>query len=282
MVEAAKKEDAKRILGVFSVPSYTTVGKTAGEAPYDPMSVLSKEEREKRKNTRWLGKQLSTTVLKHGKTVDVYFDYDKAAMEKHKWLANPFARGTDKPIGSYADTQPMVYRISQPRDARTLGFMSKDANRRDEFTNVVRSQQLLQTIDREAHIAKQGQDAIDKQAGDQGELPPVSSEMEEDQGTFKYAGPQYVFDIGRSADTAFCMKCGKEQFYCPHIKQQSHGQYAEKRLGPARNYLSSIAVGSGANQLSGEGTVFARRPLIKDTFYRQVGVFHKNNTNPFS
>jgi hypothetical protein len=31
--------------------------------------------------------------------------------------------------------------------------------------------------------------------------------MEEDQGTFKYAGPQYVFDIGRSADTAFCMKC---------------------------------------------------------------------------
>ena len=25
-----------------------------------------------------------------------------------------------------------------------LGFMSKDANRRDEFTNVVRSQQLLQ------------------------------------------------------------------------------------------------------------------------------------------
>ncbi len=52
---------------------------------------------------------------------------------------------------------------------------------------------------------------------------------------------------------------GKEQFYCPHIKQQSHGQYAEKRLGPARNYLSSIAVGSGANQLSGEGSVFARR-----------------------
>jgi hypothetical protein len=47
MAEAAKKEDAKRILGVFSVPSYTTVGKTAGEAPYDPMSVLSKEEREK-------------------------------------------------------------------------------------------------------------------------------------------------------------------------------------------------------------------------------------------
>ena len=27
---------------------------------------------------------------------------------------------------------------------RRLGFMSKDANRRDEFTNVVRSQQLLQ------------------------------------------------------------------------------------------------------------------------------------------
>jgi hypothetical protein len=25
----------------------------------------------------------------------------------------------DKPLGSYADTQPMVYRVSQPRDART-------------------------------------------------------------------------------------------------------------------------------------------------------------------
>jgi hypothetical protein len=81
------------------------------------------------------------TQLSHDiRFIAVYFDYDKAAMEKHKWLANPFARGTviapfsppwgghevveaarvqDKPIGSYADTQPMVYRISQPRDART-------------------------------------------------------------------------------------------------------------------------------------------------------------------
>ncbi len=58
---------------------------------------------------------------------------------------------------------------------------------------------------------------------------------------------------------------GKEQFYCPHIKQQSHGQYAEKRLGPARNYLSSIAVGSGASQLSGEGSVFARRSSNRTT-----------------
>lgn len=172
----------------------------------------------------------------------------------------------------YEDTQPQKYLVSQPKDNRKLGFLSSDATKTDEFTNWTRSRQLLQTIEREANIAKAG---LEKQLAQGGaeEMPPLPNDFEEDKDCFKYEGPKYLYDIGRNADTQFSMKCSRDQFYNPHLAKKDPSDIPKKRLGSARNYLSSISYGVGANQLSGEGSVFARRPLIRETFYRQTGVF---------
>jgi len=244
--------EAKRLLGVFSVPSYTSL-----DLKFEP----DPEERKKRIPDAVKGKQFETKALKHGKTLDVYFDY--GLEPKHKWLFQGKL---------YGDTQPQKYIDSQPRDGRAKGFQSSDATKRDEFTNWTRSRQLLQTIERETAISKAGQEKQLAQSGGQPE-PPPPDEFEEDRDAFAYEGPKYLYDIGRNADTQFCMKCSRDKFYNPNIVKKDPSDIPQKRLGSSRNYLSSISYGVGANQLSGEGSVFARRPLIRETFFRQTGVF---------
>lgn len=245
-------KDAKRILGVFSVPSYTSL-----DLPYG----MTAEDRKKRIPSQVMGKQFETKALKHGKTLDVYFDY--GLEQKHKWL---FAGK------NYQDTQPQKYIDTQPPANRAKGFLSSDANKRDEFTNLSRSRQLLQTIERETAISKAGQERLMKENGGL-EEPPLPDKFEEDEGSYVYDGPKFLYDIGRDADTQFCKKCSRDKFYNPNNAKKDPGDIPLKRLGPARNYLSSISIGVGANQLSGEGSVFARRPLIRETFFRQTGVF---------
>lgn len=70
-------KDAKRLLGVFSVPSYVSLG-----LKYE----LDPEERKKRIPSQIQGPQFKQANLKHGKTLDVYFDYSLDPNHKHKWL----------------------------------------------------------------------------------------------------------------------------------------------------------------------------------------------------
>jgi len=70
-------------------------------------------------------------------------------------------------------------------------------------------------------------------------------------------GPEFLFDVGRSADTSFCSKSRRDRWYEPRNKAQvaawSNGnkvmQAGEKRLGDASLNLSSRDIGVGAREL---------------------------------
>ena len=70
-------------------------------------------------------------------------------------------------------------------------------------------------------------------------------------------GPEFLFDVGRSADTTFCPRSKRDKWYEPRIKAQKTAwscgnavlQGVDKRLGGASLNLSSRDIGLGAREL---------------------------------
>ena len=70
-------------------------------------------------------------------------------------------------------------------------------------------------------------------------------------------GPEFLFDVGRSAETEFCPRSKRDSWYEPRLKAQvtawSNGnavlQGVDKRLGSANFNISSRDYGVGAREL---------------------------------
>lgn len=143
------------------------------------------------------------------------------------------------PPGDYHEA--IIYRDAQPLDARKRGFGSKDAKRRDEFANAIRTEQYRSTISKEsltlARSSGQLQATLSRIMDERAQTSPVRSA-----GTNSfYASSVPQYDIGRARVTPFDPKSMKDTFY-------KFDQARDKRFGDHRPASSDF--GSTAWEIS--------------------------------
>jgi hypothetical protein len=166
-------------------------------------------------------------------------------------------------VDNYQDNNG--YRITQPHASRKLGFGSKDANRRDEFTLDIRAQQYRELLDKERFFEGvylgqngQGQDP-------QGAAPAASSipaPPADNPAMFQTRVPTMLYDIGKEGGTTpICNKCSRETFYCKHRVGHNAAE-SLRRLGPHKTAAAVV----GAEVWGAEKPNHGRKSHIKD-FY---------------
>lgn len=169
------------------------------------------------------------------------------------------------------------YRITQPRANRQLGFGSKDAHRRDEFTLDIRAQQYRELLERERFFeqaylesnAAKGMQAPMEAAAAAGAAASSSSSLSRSQyppvdesQLFQTQAPRLLYDIGREGGTTpICNKCSRETWYCKH-RVGSMSAQTLRRVGPHNTSAAQV----GAEIVGAEKPQFGRTSHIK-AFY---------------
>lgn len=258
----ASNPGVEKLKGVFSAPSFTTIGDAyVKKQPIWP---------------RLGGKNFISGVPKKGRIVDVYFD----RKDGHKWLLQN---------KKFNDHQPTVYRIEQPRDQRAgkramIAFNSTDANKKGEFCNVMRCGQYDTQLRKEMQMMKQQPDSTYDKTQD---LVPekyrdfLSNKLEADNDEVHYETPNHLYDIGREANTEFQPKDHREIFYSKNKRDITE----LKKFGPLRTHCSSLKYGWGHQEVTKfkEVSEYASIPIIRSTFYRRTGLpltVSGNNSRP--
>jgi len=236
--------------GVFSAPSFITIGdqygkKVTGDARQGGKTMMT--------HPALLGTMGS--ALAQGDQ-SVYFDREFRYVNKGS---------------KYVESLPAKIGLTQVRDEKRgkICFGSHDADRRGEFSNNIRCQQYNQQIDKEQNFMK----AAHPTTYDRGAtlMPDHNREfmtrMLEPDSTDVRAGPQRLYDIGRSANTQFEPDHHRDMFYGGrHVSET-------KRLGPHAMHLSSRRLGWGHLEATKfkELSQYASKPIIRSTFYRRTG-----------
>merc|ERR1711988_1711438 len=249
----------EKLKGVFSSPSMITIG-----------------DNYVKKFTQWPrlgGKNFKIGVPKKGRDADVYFD------QNYKWLYQN---------KKYADTAPPLYRLEQPRDQRAgkgkamIAFLSTDANKRGEFSNVMRRGQYEHGLKKEMQMMKQQPESTfdrEQMLVPERNREFLSNKLEADNDEDHYATPNFLYDIGREANTEFQPKDHRETFYSKNKRDISE----LKKFGPLRTHCSSLKYGWGHQEVTKykEVSEHASIPIIRSTFYRRTGLplTSSGNTN---
>ena len=104
------------------------------------------------------------------------------------------------------------YITTQPLDGRKKGFGTKDAHKRDEFSNGVRTEQYRESIRKEKYIIDQGAAAIQEKIKQLQLQRGTADVLMADTEISRYEKvPQ--FDIGRTRVTEFDPRSRKDTFY---------------------------------------------------------------------
>jgi hypothetical protein len=135
-----------------------------------------------------------------------------------------------------------LYIEAEPIDARKAGFGSKDASKRDEFTNYIRTEQYREVVRKEQASLEKSQRRGQQQQ---------QSHDDDDKGTtqdltnsaFRNRDKTFLYDIGRSRTTPFDPKRRRDCYYHPSAPVKD----GKPRSGPYR--LSSEEIGSGMWQV---------------------------------
>lgn len=130
-----------------------------------------------------------------------------------------FAKITYVPEG-YKETNKYI--TTQPLDGRKRGFGSKDAHRRDEFSNNIRTEQYREGIRKENELMAKNKDKINERLTgliakrtmyEQEQQARTNSYRPSTTGSFSYNDRCAQFDIGRSRITQFDPKSIKDTYY---------------------------------------------------------------------
>lgn len=240
----------EKLKGVFSAPSFITIG--------DPYV---------KKFSQWPrlgGKNFLGSVPKKGRDAVNYFD------KNYKWLLQN---------KKYADTAPPLYRLEQPRDQRAgkgkplLSFMSTDANRRGEFCNNMRCGQYEHGLKKELQMMKQAPPSTfdkEKMMVPEWNRKFLENKLEADVEENHFTTPEFLYDIGREANTEFQPKDHRETFYSKNKRDITE----LKQFGPLRTHVSSLKYGWGHQEVTKykEISEYASIPIIRSTFYRRTGL----------
>jgi len=110
------------------------------------------------------------------------------------------------------------YLETQPIGNRKLGFMTKDAHKRDEFSNGVRTEQYRESIRKEKDIIDKGASHIQDQLAElmskrASESSSMSATNTTDANGFSYDEKVPQYDIGRTRVTPFDPKSKGDTFY---------------------------------------------------------------------
>lgn len=240
----------EKLKGVFSAPSFITIG-----------------DQFVKKFAQWPrlgGKNFKIAVPKKGRDANVYFD------KQHKWLYQS---------KKYADTAPPLYRLEQPRDQRAgkgkamIAFLSTDANKRGEFSNVMRCGQYEHGLKKELQMMKQAPPSTfdrEQLMVPEHQREFLQNKLEADCEENHYPTPEYLYDIGREANTEFQPKDHRERFFSKHKRDITE----LKQFGPLRTHVSSLKYGWGHQEVTKfkEVSEYASIPIIRSTFYRRTGL----------
>lgn len=111
----------------------------------------------------------------------------------------------------YSDS--IKYKDTQPLDARKRGFGTRDANKRDEFTNVIATERYRETLHKEKLLTAESPEALnakltkllaDRAASDSQSMTKSKAFRTE---------RVHQYDIGRTRTTEFDPKSIKDNFY---------------------------------------------------------------------
>lgn len=110
------------------------------------------------------------------------------------------------------------YKDTQPLDQRKKGFGTKDAHKRDEFSNTMSTEQYRETLKKEAFLAatRSGnvQEELEALLASRTHTSPVfNTTAASDSSDFSYDSHVPLFDIGRSRITPFDARSIKDTFY---------------------------------------------------------------------
>jgi hypothetical protein len=132
----------------------------------------------------------------------------------------------------YSDT--MTYLKSQPLERRKMGFGSKDASKRDEFTTTTRTEQYREQLKFETLTKPTAaKEAWGEDTQKENTFPAGLKET------------KFLYDIGRSQETAFDPKSSRDTFY--NALMCKSRQRADRRTGG--QFLSSLDYGDGVLDL---------------------------------
>eukprot|EP00741_Cyanophora_paradoxa_P018929 tig00021105_g18274.t1 len=124
-IKVQTEDEARRAhaLGLFSAPTYTTIGDPYGQREREKFPLKNSKIDE-----RFKGKQFKVTAPKEGKTLDGLF------AENYNVLFNG---------------EPYVDRF-KPNGEKKLGFLTSTSPRRDEYTMTISAEQLRELLRKEA------------------------------------------------------------------------------------------------------------------------------------
>lgn len=108
------------------------------------------------------------------------------------------------------------YITTQPLDGRKRGFGTRDAHRRDEFCNDIRTEQYRETLRKEKLLTGEGPEAIKekltKLLAERAHRDLTMGSSASKSSTFRDE-KVHQYDIGRTRTTAFDPKSTKDAFY---------------------------------------------------------------------
>mmetsp|Transcript_24638 Transcript_24638/g.67143 ORF Transcript_24638/g.67143 Transcript_24638/m.67143 type:complete len:243 (-) Transcript_24638:467-1195(-) len=215
--------------GVFSKPSYITIG--SKERPEEYGKKLPVRSSEK-------GKQLSTVPPKEGKTIDAYFE------KKHNWIND-------------GDQYQDRWRYRDSKQEKKKGFLTSDFSKRDEFSNVIRTGQWREQLQLEDKFSKKAIQMFSETAG-VNNSPGTQTQGHDEPETFLY---DLVFD----KDDPNFIGASKTHRDTKNRTMQSK----DRNLGQTMT-TNALTYTPPSDFVKPD---YARKPVIRDTFYRGTNVF---------
>ena len=192
-----------------------------------------------------MGKQIMTFPAREGRTNDVYFE------QCHHWIDDG-AQYRDK----------LQYRHHQPEKKK--GFLTGDFKRRDEFSSDFRTRQYREQLQGEAKHARKMVQMLNAQVKDQGEDIPQDAPK----------AKSYLFDaVFEDYDTksSGCSKVARDT--CNPTLLGFNRDFGTMQTTSRMQHQPPVVF---------DKPQYARKPVVRDTFYRKTNVFQstKESANP--
>mmetsp|Transcript_20446 Transcript_20446/g.15068 ORF Transcript_20446/g.15068 Transcript_20446/m.15068 type:complete len:260 (-) Transcript_20446:61-840(-) len=130
----------------------------------------------------------------------------------------PYAKKTTLDPGEREDIPDTIkYITTQPLDQRKKGFGTKDANKRDEFCNDIRTEQYRETLRKEKLLTAEDSDTLQmkltKMLDDRDTMRRSMNGSVSQMSESKYAQRVHGYDIGRTRVTEFDPRSTKDTYY---------------------------------------------------------------------
>jgi len=226
----------RAILGVFSTPSYNTIGDAYGKKAYtDP-----------RHGGKQFGMERPHTGLMGATPTNALFDREFKSLYK----------------GDKYEDRTMYFK-TQPRDQRKKGFLSSDAFKSDEFTQHFPTEQWRERIKNEMVHVNRTRETLERKAAEMSaedkakQTALLSSLQEEKPWTH---GPTHMYYVGKpnfGGETPYSVYDTRDTWYSKSRQALLSRRPGEtKRMGPYRTFNQTY--GQGSNNVTLTKPAFAR------------------------